>query len=197
MRGHISSPVFRFSCWTLFCLLGFAVLVLLLQRAQEAYDWHSQLISELALGKGGGMMFFAFLALAGACVGLSRVLLQVLSHARCKNGSCRLRRALAFSFFLAAAGFFVAGAITLQDDAWAHIISVLLAFAALLLNMFVVLRSAPALVLRIGTGAAILVVMVALLPIGLRAGEAQRLIASGILGWMAYVCIFSLLSGKR
>ncbi|MDR1350675.1 MAG: DUF998 domain-containing protein [Zoogloeaceae bacterium] len=186
--------VMRVSCGTLACLLVFVLIILLLHGIREDYDGHSQLISELALGKGGFMMIFAFLALAGACICLS----SALSRAFHKNRSLLLNRMQALSFGFAAAGFLGAGAITLQEDAPTHIACVLLAFTTLLLAMFIVLRAAPCRALRRGALMAILVVIVALLPIGLQAGEAQRLIASGILGWMAYVGIFLLSqSGAR
>jgi hypothetical protein len=184
----------RFSLATSACLLAFVLIVAYLQTVQKDYDWHSQFISELALGEQGGLMLGAFLALALACMFFALAL-----RGEYQNASPVSHFPIAYFLIalpiVAAITFLGAGVVTLHDDAMVHINFVLSSFVAIMMAMFIVLRTGPRLELRLGAIVAIFIIAFALLLDRLQildSGAVQRLTAIGVLGWMAYVEIYLL-----
>lgn len=172
-------------------LLVFALIVVCLQSVQEGYDWRAQFISELALGEQGEWMLGAFFFIALACLFFA----QLLRNAAQRSLPCLFSRLMRVLFSIAAAAFLGAGLVTLQDHATTHILFVLLAFSALMVAIWIVLRHGAHLALRIGSAIAFCLVAVALLLNHqqiLEPGTGQRLTAVGILGWMAFVDIILL-----
>lgn len=167
---------------------GFLLTVVYLHIVQipTGYDPVAQLMSELALGKSGFAMFFAFFSLAVACAGAECIL--------------RAHKApLPMSLLLAAAALCFAGAgyFTLDTAAEIHVTLVGLAFMLLGLCMYLtprlisVFHSLKARI--ICWGLCISTALFVALGQGiLPAGIAQRLAAICILLWFCWMASFSL-----
>jgi len=161
--------------------------VLYLQSVQPHYDWHTQLMSELALGAQGFMMYgaFALAALGAAC----------LIPCFCgRPGSVSLTRALfSILFGVAAVALVVAGVVTLACAPIPHIASVFVAFVALGTAMFITFRQKIFGGFRWFSLAALLFAVIALF-LGsadvLAAGTTQRMAALGILGWISVAGVY-------
>jgi hypothetical protein len=170
------------------CLLVFTGIVVYLQEIQEHYDWERQFMSELALGRQGGLMCLAFMFLA----------LALVFHAgtvkRMRFAPASWSRVPGWLAHGAAAAFIGAGLVNLQDDAALHIACVLLAFILMLLSLFFILRESVCRALRVGAVLSILTVACALLLAKLQIlepGQTQRLCALGFLGWLVYAEIWT------
>jgi hypothetical protein len=177
-------------------LLAFAGIVVYLQRVQEGYDWRAQFISELALGAQGAWMLGAFISVALACCFGA----QSLRNAAEWRLPCPFPRVMRALFFIAAAAFLGAGLVTLQDHVNLHLLFVALAFFALMLSIWIVLRYSTHLAFRIGSAIAFGLVAFALLLASLQIiepGTSQRLAAAGLLGWMAFADIVLIGSASR
>jgi hypothetical protein len=155
---------------------AFLVLVTSLHAAQPSYNPVDQLMSELALGRYGGFMFFAFLFLAVALF-LVPIVLQ---------DAALLLRVL---FALASTLFFGAGVFTLANYPTVHIVCVAIAFVLSVLAIYLFPRLAGLTAAHLPRSiswplAAGVTVSIALgnsvLPIGI----GQRLAAFCLLTWL-------------
>jgi hypothetical protein len=160
-------------------VFGFAVIVCYLHLVQTDYSPLYQLMSELALGKQGALMLWAFLSFALAVAAA----VKLLPHPVLK-----LLLGLA-SLSLASAGIFKLGEATIV-----HVALVALAFVLLVLCMYLTPRLIIAFQTPVtmtvcwglGTGTALFVALgQEILPIGL----AQRLATACILLWLSWLVI--------
>lgn len=106
-------------------VIGFVAVVVALQFLQPDYDPIHQHISELAIGRYGSVMFFAFSSFA----------ISVFS-AQQGLGSTRSPQALRLMLSVAAACLFGAGIFKLNDAAVIHVALIALAFVLLVLAMY-------------------------------------------------------------
>ena len=157
---------------------SFLAIVSYLQTVQTDYDSAQQLMSELALGARGGVMLFAFLALAIA-------LLSLAVGLAFQGSQLVLKVVLAFAAIcFVGAGMFPLGAATEL-----HIALVALAFIASGLAMYLLPSCAAGFQTRSYRFAswgllAALVLSVALGHSVVSIGIAQRLAATALLAWL-------------
>jgi len=167
-------------------VIGFVVIVTYLHFAQADYDPVNQFMSELALGRHGSLMFWAFMSFAVSVAGSINILAAYKVHP-----AIRLLLGMG-SLSLAGAGVF-----TLGDAATLHIALIALAFFLLVLSMYLIPRITTAfqkplttaVCWGLGAGTALFVGLgQGPLPIGI----AQRLAAACILAWLAWLAILNL-----
>lgn len=165
---------------------GFIAIVIYLHFAQAGYDPVHQFMSELALGRHGSYMFWAFMSFALSVAGAINIVASYKAHAAIK-----LLMGIA-SVSLAGAGVF-----TLGDATTLHVALIALAFFVLVLSMYLIPRLIPAFQTPltkvacwgIGAGTALFVGLgQGPLPIGV----AQRLAAACLLLWLAWLAVFNL-----
>ncbi len=175
--SHFPTP--RPFAWAAMAGCAFFIFcVVFLTLTQADYDSRTQLMSELALGRGGLLMLFAFLALALA----TGMLALALRYAGTKAGTVPV-------LFLAATAFAAAGIFPLGSATTPHIVSIGTAFIASGLAMYLLPGS---LILFSGRRwrllswgcAATMALAVALGLSLLPAGLAQRLAALALLIWI-------------
>ena len=159
----------------------FLVVVGYLHVVQPHYDPAYQLMSELALGRHGGMMFFAFAAFAVALVDVQ------FSIAR--RGAHWVLRAL---LALSAVFFLAAGLFPLGETAMEHIVAIACAFVAAVLAMYLFPSLAGRAAVLAGRSiswslAAGVAISVALGQTLVPMGVAQRLAAGCLLMWILIV----------
>lgn len=159
-------------------LLGvfvFVALVISLHLLQTGYDPKLQLMSELALGKHGAWMLYAFLSLAIALLALA-------------IGYVRITPITSVVLLIAAFSFAGAGLYPLGANSEMHIALVAIAFVAVGLAMYWLPTAANATrssrALSWGL-LAVLAISVALGHTWLPMGIGQRIAASAMLIWMA------------
>lgn len=162
-------------------LAGFVLIVLALHLLQPGYDARQQLMSELALGPYGGMMLWAFTALALALACLAVVLHQARAH--------WIMGALLAS---AALCFLGAGIFRLQAATELHVGLIAAAFVLCGLAMYALPHALAAKRLSHGRlfswglGASMAVSAAQdYLPIGIT----QRLAATALLAWIAILAV--------
>ncbi len=160
---------------------AFLVVVLLLHLAQPGYDPLSQFISELALGRFGGLLVVAFF-------GLSASTAATAANLRLHNSPLLLPLLLAF----AAACFLAAGIITLATSIQTHVLLMAAAFVSCGLSMYLVPRTVSAFsgplgyVVSWGSG----LVMCGATGLGgnvILSAVAQRMSALALLFWLSFV----------
>ena len=111
----------------------FVAIVLSLQHVQQpAYDYRTQMMSELALGEYGQWMLLAFLAVASAVVATAWIVRKLL-----------LRQGILYLLLLAALNLAIAGIVTLSDSTDIHALSVCLAFIFCGLSMYMIPTNVP------------------------------------------------------
>ncbi len=159
----------------------FIIVVLTLQQIQPGYDPRYQLMSELALGQHGWMMFFAFFGFAIALLGVQLAIADfIASH------GYRILLGAAALFFL------VAGIFPLGETSFIHISAIAIAFVLSVLAMYLfptaASRAAAAAPRSISWSlAAGVAVSVALGAHVIPMGIAQRLAAACLLLWLGIV----------
>jgi hypothetical protein len=109
----------------------FVVIIVILHFIQPDYNPKYQLISELAIGKYGGLVFIAFLGLAAAVFGLQVAISE--------SGATRSYRVL---LNIDAMFFFLTGIFPLGRSPTIHIISITIAFILSVLSMYLFPSSA-------------------------------------------------------
>lgn len=166
-----------FSGLALCGVAGFVLIVFALHLLQPGYDARQQLMSELALGPYGGMMLWAFAALALALACLAAALQQARAH-------------WIMGVLLASAAlcFLGAGIFRLQAATELHVSLIAAAFVLCGLAMYALPRALAAKRLNharlFSWGLGTLMAMSAAqdyLPIGIT----QRLAATALLAWIA------------
>jgi hypothetical protein len=171
---------------TLAGVVGFVSIVTFLHFIQAGYDPVHQFMSELALGRHGFLMLWAFLSFALSVAGAIKILAAYKAHIGIK-----LLLGIA-SLSLAGAGIFTLGAATTL-----HITLIALAFFMLVLSMYLIPRLITAFQTPLtmafcwglGAGTALFVGLgQGPLPTGL----AQRLAAACLLLWLSWLAIFNL-----
>ena len=176
---------------TLAGVIGFVVIVTYLHFAQAGYDPVHQFMSELALGRHGFLMLWAFMSFALAVAGSIIILAAYGVHPVIK-----MLLGMA-SLSLAGAGIFKLGA-----DTTLHISLVALAFFLVVLSMYLIPRTTAAFqkpliatfCWGLGAGTALCVGLgQGPLPIGI----AQRLAAACILLWLVWLAVFHLTQKTR
>jgi hypothetical protein len=159
----------------------FVIVVVLLHLLQPSYDPLSQLMSELALGRFGGLLVVAFL-------GLSISTAATAANIWRQNASFFLPFLLGF----AAASFLGAGIITLAMSAQIHVLLIAVAFVACGLGMYLlprvgslfnrlhgyVISWGSLIVMCVATGLAGDLIL---------PGIAQRISALALLFWLSFV----------
>lgn len=179
-RHHANSII------TLAGVVGFIAIVIYLHFAQTGYSLVHQLLSELALGRHGSFMLWAFISLALSVAGAISILTSYKTH-------------LAINLLLSLASLSLVGAgiFTLGTAASLHIGLVALAFMLLVLSMYLIPRlvtafqTPPAIAVCWGLGAGT-ALFVGLGQGPLPMGLAQRLAAVCILLWLSWLAIFNL-----
>ncbi len=160
-------------------VLGFVVLVCYLHLVQTDYNPLYQLMSELALGKQGTLMLWAFMFFALSVAAVIKLLPHIV---------IKLLLALA-AFSLAGAGIFKLGEATTL-----HVFLVAVAFVLLVLCMYlaprliIAFQTPTAMTICWGLGAAT-ALFVALGQGVLAIGLAQRLATACILLWLSWLAI--------
>ena len=159
----------------------FVMVVLILHLVQAGYDPRHQLMSELALGQHGWVMFLAFLGLASAMFGIQAAIAG--------SGAPRGYR---FLIVTAALLFLAAGIFPLGETSLIHIIAIAMAFVLSVLAMYLfptnagrASAAAPRAVswtLAVGVAA-----IVALGQLTMPMGISQRLATACLLLWLGIV----------
>ncbi len=171
---------------TLIGVSGFIGIVIYLHFVQTDYDPAQQFMSELALGRHGGMMFWAFLSFALSIAAATRIL-----HAYKAPLAVKGLTSVA-SLSMLGAGVFELGAATTL-----HVGLIALAFFLLVLAMYFIPRVVPAFQARMAAavcwgcagGTALFVGLgVGLLPIGI----SQRMAAVCLLLWLSWLALFDI-----
>lgn len=181
MKSHRANSII-----TLAGAVGFIAIVIYLHFAQTGYSLVHQLMSELAMGRHGSFMLWAFISFALSVAGAIGILTSYKTHL-----------VITLLLSLASMSLVGAGIFTLGTAATLHIGLVALAFILLVLSMYLIPRlvtafQAPraiAVCWGLGAGTALFVGLgQGPLPMGL----AQRLAAACILLWLSWLAIFNL-----
>jgi len=170
---------------TIASIILFLVIILTLQIVQSDYNPAHQFMSELALGKHGDFMFFAFFSLS-----LAVFISQLSLSQHQQTTPIRLLLVIA-SFSLLGAGIF-----RLDTFTTPHITLVAIAFILIVLSMYLLPRISTSFKnkhssivcwgLAISTAFSV-ALGYSILPVGI----SQRLSASFILIWLVWLALFS------